>query len=61
MTTSLREEIGDKDPALIFSFRGLDATDLESPQGEPGTTVFEDSAEMVSAMELRFAEEMRPR
>lgn len=62
MTISFLEETGDREPALAFSFRGLDVGE-ESSRGELGTIVFEEPAETASAIELRFAErvEGRPR
>jgi hypothetical protein len=59
--TSLRDGIGEIDPALIFSFRGLGVSDLFSLFEEAGSTVFEDPVERLSAKGPRVAETNLPR
>jgi len=59
--TSLREGRGEIDPALIFSFRGLEDSDLFPLFEEVGRTVFADPAERLSAKGPRGAETNLPR
>lgn len=55
---SLRDGIGDKDSALVFSFRGLVGPERDSAQGELGKAVLDDTVldeplEMVSIQPIR--------
>lgn len=62
---SLRENTGDTDSDLWFSFLGLHEWDLDCDfdwaQGVLGRTVLPDPAEILSVKALRFTEDSRPR
>ena len=58
---SLREATGDKDPALIFSFWGLEHSDLVTTSEEPAFAAFEDAAARVAANVVRVVEAVRLR
>lgn len=60
--TSLREEIGERDPDFMFSLRGLDARERVSAHGVLGIAVMDDPPEALLAIQvLRLAEGRRPR
>jgi hypothetical protein len=58
---SLRDEIGDREPALMFSLCGLDRSERGSAQGVLGRTVLEEPPETLSVQLLRLAKAKRPR
>lgn len=60
--TSLREEIGERDPDFMFSLRGLDARERDSAHGVLGIAVMDDPPEALLAIQvLRLAKGRRPR
>lgn len=60
-STSFRDAIGERDPALIFSFFGLGVCGLVGTRIEIGRAVFAEPAERSSVEQLLVTAARRPR
>jgi hypothetical protein len=60
-STSFRDAIGERDPALMFSFFGLGVCGLFGTRVEIGRVVFAEPAERLSVEQLLVTAARRPR